>query len=513
MYRGGATSYLGNLGYQLLAGTGFKPLEYDEYIPEETPEEPIIIDSAPFLWWSYTTEGTAFPYYFDQSQIVLDRFCNSYHCLEWSDGSSFIIQVIKRDINGEIIWQKNYGSGVISLDIGSTGDNLEAESDKVNDIIYIAAQGSPGTYFLSLNLNGAVRFSKILYNLTTDFSGAYTIWSININPVSSYVTLAGSVRSNFYTSAGVILTFSNNGNLINSLTKVCNAPIIFGGADRDNLVSGVCYDKLGTMYISFRYRTQDSFFFGPSARNSALYCKINLNGNVSPLILVGNNLQQSEAGVLSVITSLSQSMYITENNVLYSVNNNNSFIALDPDTLFAQQTYLLTDGSGRYWAQLRGDGRAYIFTRGFGPDGFMFAFNENTLTTKVDIGTTGSDMRDGEISEDFNYAAASIGRGSTAIRYSCVGFNPFSSGTVTVASGSNSYSVSYASPPTVPSVLATGVFLPSSGTPFNLLGPGATHSDGWTFNYTEAPFSCPVSDTVSPVWIRVATSGTYDPSP
>ena len=48
VYRGSATSYVGNFGYQLLAGPGFELLAYDE--PEEIPEEIPIgpFDPAPF---------------------------------------------------------------------------------------------------------------------------------------------------------------------------------------------------------------------------------------------------------------------------------------------------------------------------------------------------------------------------------------------------------------------------------------------------------------------------------
>jgi hypothetical protein len=515
VYRGGATSYVGNFGYQLLAGTGFKPLEYDTPIINEE-DEPIVLGPVPFLWLSYNKNNSSFlPFGFQESKIELDRFCDSYHCLIWGDGVSFFLQIVKRRPDGTIIWQKNYGNGVFSIPGGlGVGLVINTGYDSSLDTLYVSLAGTAGTYFLAVDTYGSIKFSEFIVN-PPDFSRIYLIHSLNVNPVTHNITLAGYMSVGTYSNNGVLITFDPDGNLISNLTKISTVTNIFGGVDRDNTVVGLCYDNAGNMYVTMRYFTQDVFFGFNTGRRAVLYGSVDVDGNSTSFKQIGNFFQVAAPGAQSVTPLAYKTIFLSDTEHLYIITDNRQHLQIDFNTLNYQQTYLTAASALSSYAQPRKNGLTYIFSRQGGPSGSLISVSDTTETTNVSIGTASSELTEGRISDEFNCTVASFGTQQPSNAYGrayCIGFNPVGSGIAAISSGGVSYSVTYGTFPRVPSGMPTGVFFSSSDTAFTFMGQG-THPAGFPFFINQQTFACPVSDAVSPTWILIPSSGTYDPNP
>lgn len=508
-YRGGSTSYMANYATLLLGNPGgFEELEYDDFTEEGGGEEEIIIGPTPTLWLAYTTEVSDLNYVYQDTSIELDSYCNSYHCLVWGSGGSYFVQVVKRQPDGNIIWQKNYGAGVINV-----ANPVVTEFDNINQILYVWAEGSGLNYFLSIDENGGVRYSRVINNPPSTYS-YYTVWSLNVNPVTQGVTIAGGFRTpGYYANSGFLITYDLDGNLVNEFTKISTVTNLNGGSDRDNAVMGVCYDADGSMYFGMRYFNQDEFWNFSSARRALLLGKIAPDGTSSLFQRVGNFLRQDQAGYDSLNINYNRTIYFTANNNLY-VLTDGGLLSLNPSSLTLNQGYTWDPWGLKYTAKTRSDGLTYIFSRALFAEGGMQALDEASELYRTVIGTGGNAaMKEGEISDQFDFAVASFGTqtATTRGRYYCIGFDPFGSGTSTVSSGSVSYSVGYTAPPTVPRILPTGKYYMSTGTSFYMAGQGYVHPDGFTFSINQGAFSCPVADTVSPTWRLIASSGLYDP--
>ena len=520
VYRGGSTGYSLNYANQLLSTPGsFKPLEYDVPVTVDEEDIPIILGPVPFLWLSYNTDNSSFlSYGFDEAKIELDRFCNSYHSFIWGDGVSTFLQVVKRRPDGVIIWQKNYGNGVFSIP-GTAGQVIETGYDSTLDTLYVYIKGTAGIYFLAIDTFGSIKFSKYIINPPITW-GAYFVNSVDVNPVTHNITLAGAVSSTFFANNGVLITYDKNGNLVNSLTKITTVTTIFGGNDRSNGVRGLCYDNAGSMYIVMDYFTQDVFWNANTARRAILYASVDVNGNSTFFKQIGNFFQATASGTEILVANSNKSIYLSSAEDVYIVSDGNRYHQLSFNTLAYQQTYLSSFGSLSLYAQPREDSLTYIFSRtGLSPvgsfsSGRLTSMNSTTKVTEVSIGTAPNELTDGRISDSFNCTVASFGTQSTAGVYGrayCIGFNPVGSGTVAISSGGVSYSVTYSTFPRVPSGMPTGVFYSSSDTSFTFMGQG-THPDGFTFSINDQNFVCPVSDAISPTWILIPSSGTYDPN-
>ena len=523
MYRGGATSYLGNLGYQLLAGTGFKPLEYDTPIANEE-DEPIVLGPVPFLWLSYNKDNSSFlSFGFSESQIELDKFCDSYHSFIWGDGVSTFLQVVKRKPDGTLIWQKNYGNGIFNIP-GTFGLVVSTAYDSLFDTLYVYILGVAGFYFLAIDPFGSIKFSKYIVNPSGPFitAGRYVIFSVNVNPVTHNITLAGYMQVGNFANTGMFITYDKNGNLVNNLTKITTVTNIFGGADRDNSVRGLCYDKAGNMYLAMSYFNQDVFFNSNTARRALLYGSVDVSGNSTSLKRIGNFFQATASGVESLSVQRNKTIYLSDTDYLYIISDSDRYLQIDFNTLNYQQTYLSSFGALSSYAQPREDSLTYIFARyAGGPtgsfhSGSLTSMSNTTKVTEVSIGTSPSELTEGRISDKFNYTVASFGTQSPLGVYGrayCIGFNPVGAGTAAISSGGVSYSIAYSIPPRVPSGMATGVFFSSADTAFTFIGQGTTHPEGFSFSVNSQTFACPVSDAVSPTWILIPSSGTYDPNP
>ena len=508
-YRGGSTSYMANYATLLLGDPGgFEELEYDDFTEEGGEEEEIVIGPTPTLWLAYTTEVSDLSYVYQDTSIELDAYCNSYHCLVWGSGGQYFVQVVKRQPDGNIIWQKNYGAGVINV-----VNPVVTEFDNANQILYVYADGNGLHYFLSISENGSVRYSRVIYDPSFTH-GLYTVWSLNVNPVTQYVTIAGSLRTpGYYSNNGVLITYDLDGNLINEFTKISTVTNLNGGSDRDNNIMGVCYDTDGSMYIGMRYYNRDEFWNSSSGRNALLLGKIEANGTSSLLQRIGNFLRQDQTGYNSLTISYNQTLYLTANSNLYALLDN-ELLSINRSTLTYNQLYTWSPSGLKYTAKTRSDGLTYIFSRGVFTEGRMQALDEANEIYRTDIGPGNSfEMKEGEISDQFDFAVGSFGRQTSGSRgrFYCVGFDPFGSGTNTVSSGGVSYSIGYIGSPTVPRTLPTGKYYMSTGTSFYMAGQGYVHPDGFTFSVNQTAFSCPVVDTVSPIWRLIASSGLYDP--
>lgn len=508
-YRGSSTSYMANYANLLLGESGsFEELDYaDDYGFEESSTEPEEIDvgPAPNLWYAFTLETPpVYPEfgfnYIDGTRIALDAYCESYHCFTWQKGATLGLQVVKRQINGVIVWQKDYGYGVIGpLDAPVVG------FDDANQILYIVVRGSGSSlYFLSLDTDGNVRYSKVIYLI----SAGYFVNSITVNPVTHYVTLAGASVNSGVNYNGLIITYDKNGNLIPNFTKISNVTIINGGVDNQNDVRGICYDESGNTYLALNYRNQDDPWNLNYSRRSALLFKLDTSGNCSFGRRLGNFLRSLDPGVDPVVPVTAQCLYISPNNKLCCLIEDVSILSLDKDTLVPEENHLFrTLGGQPPWTTWRitsrADGLKYLHARGFFNDGSLHGLTDGTEVSRVRIGADLQfAMKDGAISADFDYAVASFSAvqvGRTL--YFCAGYNPSGIGTTTVSSGSYSYSIAYANPPAVPTGLPLIGVPTYSGTPFSMVNVALSQSD----------FVCPVSDTTTPAWILLATSGVYDP--
>ena len=525
IYRGRSTSYSVNYGGQLLYHPGgWRELEYD--VPISTDEQDnIVLEFAPFLWWSYTEVSPPDNAYW-KTTVVLDARCNSYQCIPVLIRGAYFIQVIKRDITGIIIWQKNYGEGVMSISAPFYGLTFEAAFDIINDILYITASVADGVVLLSLTSSGSVRFSKIIFNLATGFDGIYTIYSLNISPVTSYITMAGSLRGlilGYFRNFGVIITYDKDGNLLTNLTKLSDAISPYGGRDFSNQIEGINFDSSGNMYLAMRYRSRDDFWNDFTERQAVLVGTVSMSGSVGPIKMIGNFFQVGAPGADQLNLARDNTLYTTNTDSLYILCSFPSgllrLLYINKNTLNLEQVYLFASNTSEYWGKTRvRDNLTYIFTTGAeGARGRMFAVEGSQIKLKTLLNTDGFQgfMTGAQISDNFNYAvgATNVGNPSTRPDFSCVGFNPFSSGTVAVSSSGYTYGVTYTGPPSIPTTMSTGSLLYTSGTPFTMISPGSTHPDGWDFDFSQADFNCSVGDTISPVWVRVSTSGTYDPNP
>ena len=528
VYRGGSTGYSLNYANQLLSTPGsFKPLEYD--VPVTVDEEAeIILGPTPFLWWSYTTDTGSLPFYFDSSTIVLDKFANSYHALIWNDGGTYCIQVIKRNNEGYVLWQKNYGSGVIE----ASNDTISTIDD-VNQILYICAPGSKLHYLISLDTSGNVRFSKIIYDPPGPSYIVFRFLSLNINPITRNLTLAGSISTSFDANSGVIITYTKDGNLVNNLTKMSNVVNPFGGRDRDNQVNSIAYDTSGNMYLAMAFYSQDIYFQPLTRRNSILVLKISLNGAATNAVMIGNYKTQNETGVINAVVQRYKASLITPDNkflIFGDTSSIGSFLldaaSLNLETVYTDriqfESIIKPRGNGEYFICSRAttaplfSGRKWKFTHGFS-DGTITSLQNYQFTSLKYLGQGGSAsaMYSADVSNTFNYAVAAFGRQTATesiARFYCAGFQPVGAHAI-VESGVRYFETENLPDsflPTPLSINPTGV--PTSGTPFSMYGQGAVTVDGYTFTVNESYFSCSVVETTSPVWIRIATSGTYNPN-
>lgn len=528
VYRGGSTGYSLNYANQLLSTPGlFKPIEYD--IPVTVnQEEQIVVGPTPFLWWSYTTETGSLPFFYQTSSIVLDKFANSYHTLIWNDGGTYCIQVIKRNNEGHVIWQKNYGPGVIQ----ASSDAISTIDD-VNQILYICAPGSKLHYLLSLDTSGNVRFSKVIQDPPGPSYVVFRFLSLNINPITSDVTLAGSVSTTFDASSGVIITYTKNGNLVNTLTKMSDVTNPFGGRDRSNQVASLAYDNSGNMYLAMAFYSQDDYFQFLTRRNSILALKISLNGVASNALMIGNYKTQNEVGVINTTVQRYKASLITPDNKFLIFGDTSSVgsflldtVSLNLETVYTNriqfESVIKPRGNGEYFICSRSTnsplfpGRKWKPTHGLG-DGTIQSLQNYEFTSLKYLGQGGSAsaMYSADVSNTFKYAVAAFGRQTateSVARFWCAGFQPIGDHAI-VESGSRYFETENLPSSSLPiplSVNPTGVL--TSGTPFSMYGQGTVTVDGYTFTVNESSFSCSVVDTTSPVWIRLATSGTYDPN-
>ena len=527
VYRGSATSYVGNFGYQLLAGPGFEPLEYDEYIPEETPEEPIIIESAPFLWLSYTLGGSSISFNFDESAIVLDRFCNSYQVFLWDTGSGLLYpHVVKRDVNGEIIWQKKYGEGVLQ----QPTDDPFTVFDRENEIIYVCVPTDFFHCLLSLDLDGNVLFSKIISKPSPSLYSRFAFYSLNINPITSDITLAGSAVLGPYNTAGVVVTFNKNGVLLDDFTKMSDAINAFSPTDCYNEVRSVTYDSSGNIFLTLNYTTQDDFFGIFTARRAFFVAKIDTNGNSSNLRLIGEYKRLDEPGYAATDSLFFKSSLITEDNKFLVFGNTYGSFLLDTTNLNVETVY-----TNRFLLsmqlKLKKDGEYFLFPRRqlvasfpgqqwyqSEADGSVESFKDYEFTSIKYLDllalNTGARMFDGDISPEFDYGVASFGQQtSSPAKFYCAGFKP-EAPYATLSSGASIFFQAESEPsslfPKTLQVNPSGVA--TSGTRFSMYPQGAVTVGDFLFTVNESSFTCPKVDTESPVWVRLATSGTYNPS-